>query len=257
MKTLYTFFFCLIISFCKAQVPSDSLIKYMSFENLKGYRAGYGESVNNPLNSGAFKNIADRNGMQARMAKLRNTYRWSDGSIIDFSKRGSTMGKSGMVDQYTLENPKTKELLTLIVNPYQTDSTYYIPKGLIAVNKDILAKEIAPHLNMIDEINKSADAFASEKEKMNIVSNFIAMNIGISHFIDRENLIKVITDTQANNDLKSHLFGTYIINKFYALGKNLPEPKAFALTKMKDAFHKFQKLHPDAEIGNIKINLNE
>ena len=236
MKTLYTFCFCLIICFCKAQLPSDSLIKYMSFENLKGYRTGYGESIDNPLSSGAFNNISDRNAMQKRMAKLRNTYRWADGSVIDFSKRGSIMGKSGMVDRYSLENPKTNERLTLVVDPYKTDSTYYIPKGLIALTKDVLAKEIAPYLNMIDEINKSADAFAKEKDKMSSVSNFIAINIGITPFIDRENIIKVMTDTQASNDLKSYLFGTYIINKFYALGKNLPDPKAFALTKMKDSF---------------------
>ena len=229
----------------------------MIFENLKGYRTGYGESIDNPLSSGAFKNIADRNGMQTRMAKLRNTYRWTDGSVIDFSKRGSIMGKSGMVDRYTLENPKTKETLILVVDPYKTDSIYHIPKGLIALTKDILAKEIAPYLNMIDEVNKSADAFTNEKDKMSSVSNFIAMNIGITPFIDRENIIKVMTDTQASNDLKSYLFGIYIINKFYALGKNLHDPKAFALTKMKDSFPKFQKLHPEIESGNININLNE
>lgn len=257
MKTLFTLLLCLTISFVKAQLPANELINNIIFENLKGYADGYGTSLENPLCSGAFKNIADKNAIQVRMIKLKNTYRWPDGSTIDFSKRGSTMGKTGIVDRYTLENPATKEIVTLYVDPYKTDSIFYIPKGLIAINQEILAKEIAPYLTTIDEINNARDAYREQKEAMNKVSNYIASSIGISSFVDRDNLLKVMTDTQATTDLKSYLFGIYILNKFYAMGKNITNPKEYALNKMKTAFVNFQKSNPGVETGNIKINLNE
>jgi len=257
MKTLYTLMLCLTIGFVKAQLPANELINSIIFENLKGYSDGYGTSIENPLCSGAFKNIADKGSIQNRMVKLKNTYRWPDGSTIDFSKRGSTMGKTGIVDRYTLENPITKEIVTLFVDPYKTDSIFYIPKGLVAVNQEILAKEIAPYLTAIDEINNAKDAYKDKKEEINKVSNYLASNIGIGSFVDRDNLLKVITDTQAGTDLKSYLFGIYVLNKFYALGKNISAPKEYALNKMKTAFLNFQKSNPEVESGNIKINLNE
>ncbi|SER93207.1 hypothetical protein [Pedobacter rhizosphaerae] len=257
MKTFYTFLFCLILSAAKAQLPADTLITYITFENLKGYNKGYGTSIERPIGTGAFTNIADRASLQIRMAKLENSFRWPDGSSIDFSNRGSTSGKTGIVDCYALKNPRTKETVTLYVDPYHTDSTFYIPEGLILVTKEILAKEMAPHLAKIDELDAAADPFADQKENIKQELNYIAMKIGIGAFVDRDNLRKLMTDTQANNDLKNYLFNIYILHKFYAMGKNLPKSKEYALNKMKAEFLKFQKNHPDMEAGNIKINLNE
>ncbi|QPH37715.1 hypothetical protein [Pedobacter endophyticus] len=256
MKTISTIILCLVLGFAKAQLPSDTLVHLISFENLQGYKDGYGESTNQPLSSGAFINIADRNARQNRMAKLRNSFRWPDGTVIDFSKRGSKMGKTGMVDLYTLENPATKEVITLVVDPYKSDSVYYVPKGLIAVNKEIVAKEIAPFLKKIEVINSSGDAYTEQKDNIAAVTGYLAANVGVAGFLDRENLTKLMTDTQADAKLKNYLFGVYIINKFYALGKGIAQPKAYALKKMKESFVAFEKAHPDVEAGNIKINLN-
>ncbi|PWS32419.1 hypothetical protein [Pedobacter paludis] len=256
MKTICTFLFCLVAFYCKAQLPAQELVNYITFENLKGPLDDYGSSIDKPIGTGAFKNISDRNAMQNRMAKLRNTYRWPDGSIIDFSKRGSTSGKTGIVDVYTLTNPTTKNVISLYVDPYKTDSAYFVPKGLIAVNPNILEKEIAPILKLVEELDASKDSYTDQKENLSKLITYLLTNVGLANFIDRENLTKVMTDTQAKDEIKNYLFSIYTIHKFYALGKNLPTPKAYALNKMRVAFTDFQKLHPDIETGNIKINLN-
>ncbi|RDC54439.1 hypothetical protein DU508_22245 [Pedobacter chinensis] len=257
MKTFCTLIFCFIISLAKAQLPSDTLITYITFENLKSYASGYGTSIERPIGSGAFINIADRGALQIRMAKLESSFRWPDGSTIDFSKRGSISGKNGIVDQYTLTNPVSKTTVTLYVDPYHTDSTFYVPEGLIVVNAEILAKEIQPHLKKIEELDAAKDPYADLKEMTAQELNYMAMKIGIAAFIDHDNLRKLMTDTQATNELKIYLFNSYILHKFYALGKNLPTPKEYAFNKMKEDFLKFQKNHPDVESGNVKIHLNE
>lgn len=256
MKTFFTLIFCMTACLTKAQLPSDTLITYITFENLKGSDDGYGASIDRPIGSGAFKNIADRDNLRVRMAKLENSYRWPDGSKIDFTKRSSEHSSMGIVDRYTLINPNTKDTLFLFVDPYKTDSTFYIPKGLVAVSKDVLAKEIAVQLKSIEDINTAKDAFSNEQENINKMANYVASNIGLVNFIDRENLLKVMTDTQADPELKNYLFKLYVLNKFYALGKNIVNTKAYALNKMKESFINFQKEHPDVATGNIKINLN-
>jgi len=46
------------------------------------------------------------------------------------------------------------------------------------------------------------------------------------------------------------------VHKFYALGKNYPDPKTYAFDQLKVSFANFQKMHSDIETGNIKINFN-
>lgn len=256
MKTISTLLFCLFAGFCHAQLPSDTLLRYMTFEKLGSFAEGYG-TIEKPIGSGAFKNISDMNNLRARMAKLENSYRWPDGSKIDFSKRGSTQGKNGIVDRYTLENKNTKTIIQLYVDPYKQDSIFYIPKGLIANTVAFLAKDLEGPLKNIDDILKDNDVFANQQNQMNDVASFIAKNVSIGYFVDRENLAKVMTDTQAAGELKDYLFKIYILNKFYALGKNIDQPNDYALKQLKVAFANFQKMHPDVESGNIKINLNE
>jgi hypothetical protein len=190
------------------------------------------------------------------MAKLENSYRWPDGSRIDFTKRNSQHSITGIVDRYTLINPNSKDTLFLFVDPYKTDSIFFVPKGLIAINKEVLAKEIAAQLKAIEDINTAKDAFSSHQDSINKVANYIAARVGLVNFVDRDNLRKVMTDTQATAGIKEYLFRIYIINKFYALGKNIANTKAYALNKMKESFIGFQKEHPNIETGNIKINLN-
>jgi len=256
MKIILISLFCLTAGAVKAQLPSDTLITYITFENLKGHNEGYGASINRPIGTGAFKNIADRGYLSARMAKLENSYRWPDGSKIDFTKRNSEHSNTGIVDRYTLINPNLKDTLFLFVDPYKTDSVFYVPKGLIAINKEVLAKEIAQQLKAIEEINIARDAYSNQQENINNVANYVAARIGLPNFIDRDILLKIMTDTQATKEIKDYLFRIYIINKFYALGKNIANAKAYAVNKTKESFVNFQKDHPNVETGNIKINLN-
>ncbi|QNN41642.1 hypothetical protein [Pedobacter roseus] len=256
MKIFYTLIFCLIAGLVKAQLPSDTLVTYITFENLKGNDDGYGASINRPIGTGAFKNLIDRSYLSLRMAKLENSYRWPDGSKIDFTKRKSEHSSTGIVDRYTLINPNLKDTIFLFVDPYKLDSAFFVPKGLIALNKEALAREITPQLKAIDDINAAKDAFGNQQDSINKVANYIASHAGLVNFVDRENLAKVMTDTQASAEIKEYLFKIYIINKFYALGKNISNTKAYALGKMKESFNNFQKEHPGIETGNIKINLN-
>ncbi|PWS27749.1 hypothetical protein DHW03_09225 [Pedobacter yonginense] len=255
MKTICTFLICFTVTVCKAQLPAPELVTYITFENLKGQSDDYGTSIK-PIGTGAFTNIADRNAMQSRMTKLKGSFRWPDGSTIDFSKRGSKSGKQGIVDVYTLTNPTSHATINLYVDPYKTDSTYYVPKGLIAVNERILEKEIAPYLKLVEEIKDSKDGYVDQKDNLSNLVAYLASNVGLTNFIDRENLAKVMTDTQAKDDVKNYLLCLYVVYKFYALGKNYPNPKIYALEQLKVSLANFQKTHSDIETGNIKINLN-
>ncbi|MCZ4243376.1 hypothetical protein [Pedobacter punctiformis] len=256
MKTCCTLFFCLIAGLVHAQLPADTLITYITFENLKGHNDGYGASIDRPIGTGAFKNLVDRSYLSSRMAKLENSYRWPDGTRIDFTKRNSEHSSTGIVDRYTLIHPNLKDTIWLFVDPYKLDSIFYVPKGLIAINKDVLAKEIAPQLKAIEDINAAKDAYSNEQQNIRNIANYIAARFGVVNFIDQDNLRKVMKDTQAGAEIKNYLFMLYVLNKFYALGKNITQPKMYALNKMKQAFINFQKEHPNVETGNIKINLN-
>ncbi|WP_412466532.1 hypothetical protein [Pedobacter sp. KLB.chiD] len=111
-------------------------------------------------------------------------------------------------------------------------------------------------MKAIEDINSAKDAFETKQDSLNKVANYIASYAGLVNFVDRENLAKVMTDTQAFPEIKEYLFKIYIINKFYAMGKNIGGTKAYALNKMKESFNSFQREHPNVETGNIKINLN-
>ncbi|WP_293784199.1 hypothetical protein [uncultured Pedobacter sp.] len=256
MKIFCTLIFCLITGWVKAQLPADTLVNYITFENMKGNDDGYGASIDRPIGTGAFKNLANKSYLSMRMAKLENSYRWPDGSKIDFNRRKTEHSATGIVDRYTLINPDLKDTVFLFVDPYKLDSAFFIPKGLIALNKEILAREITTQLKAIEHINAAKDAFETKQDSLNKVANYIASYAGLVNFVDRENLAKVMTDTQASPEIKEYLFKIYIINKFYAMGKNISGSKAYALNKMKELFNIFQREHPNIETGNIKINLN-
>ncbi|MCX2573520.1 hypothetical protein [Pedobacter sandarakinus] len=256
MKIIFTLAICLTISIVKAQLPSDSLMALITLSNIKGIKKGYGTAVDQPIGSGAFANLADMANVRTKIAKFENSFRWPNGATIDFSSRVSTGGKNGIVDCYTLTNPDTKQVIKLFVDPYHTDSVFYIPEGLILVTKAIYANEIAPHLANIDVIDAADDPSTTETSRMNALTQYLSLKVGIAALIDREKLIKIMTDTQADQDLKNHLLSSFVVHRFYALGKNISNSKAYALLKMKADFAKFQKNHPDVNAGNIKINLN-
>ncbi|WP_412466531.1 hypothetical protein [Pedobacter sp. KLB.chiD] len=102
MKIFCTLIFCLITGWVKAQLPSDTLVNYITFENMKGNDDGYGASIDRPIGTGAFKNLANKSYLGMRMAKLENSYRWPDGSKINFNRRKTEHSATGIVDRYTL-----------------------------------------------------------------------------------------------------------------------------------------------------------
>lgn len=256
MKSFLTILIFLTLGYAQAQQPIDTLINYITFENLKGTQKGYGLSAEQPIRSGAFTNLADRSALQIGMAKLENSFRWPDGSAIDFSKRASTRGNTGILDRYTLTHPANKTTVTLFVDPYRTDSVYYVPEGLTKINAASLLKETAPHLAKIEEIDAAENPYADQKTTINQEMSFIAAKVGIAALVDREYLRKVMTDTQASENLINHLFYSFVLHKFYALGKNISSSSEYAFNKMKLDFQKFHKQYPDINVGNIKINLN-
>lgn len=254
MKKFFTLLLVAAGIAAQAQKTSVELVNYLSFTNLKNeVKPDYG-TLENPLPSGAFINIDDRAGMQNQMRKLKNSYRWPDGSVLDFSKRGSMQGKSGIVDLYTIVNANNKDTLRLYVDPYHKADTYFVPKGLVALNNSLLAKELAPLVKMAEEFYAAPDASVLKESTLQLVGA-IQKQIGTDIFVDADALAPIINDKELDKDLGGYLVKTYLISKFLAHAKNIKDPKEYAVKKMKENFTKFSSLHPDVKSGTLKDTL--
>jgi len=253
---LLTLLFVITAIAVKAQSPSPELLKLITFEGLQNkVKKNYG-TLEDPIPSGAFKNITDDNNRRSKMLKLMNSYRWPDGKTIDFSKRYSTRAADGkqIVDCYTLINPGTADTIKLFVDPYRDSTVYFVPKGLAAVTLPQLAEEIAPYVKQIEEMEAAPNAYIL-KESSSQTLVFLGQKIGFSAFVDNDMLSGIIADKEADKELTDFLVREYIFNKFYAYAKNLPDSKKYAFSKMKDNFQEFTAAYPDVNTGNLKITL--
>jgi hypothetical protein len=253
----YTFTLIAICIFCtsNAQLPSDELLSYMTFENLKSeQRVDYG-TQNNPIQSGAFKYLSDRNKMMLKSLKFKNSYRWPNGEPIDFNNRRSINNGVKIVDCYTIVRKGTSDTLKIFVDSYQESSEYFVPAGLTKLTKELLANEIAPYLKLIEELEQSKDPFA-EKENAAKILQYISQNIGIGLFNDADMLGKTITEETADKDVRGFLMRAYIFNKFYALGYSKNLPKEYAFNKLKANYKKLKATNPNLTYGKLDELLN-
>ncbi|MGE6218321.1 hypothetical protein ACQKCH_00740 [Nubsella zeaxanthinifaciens] len=248
-KTLLT-----LIAVCAVKIASAQYAKIMQvlqFENVTNEEMPLYGSIEKPIESGAFINLLDAGSRANGMRKLYNSYRWPNGGKIDFSKRFSTKGGSkGIVDCYTLVNPTTKDTLRLYVDPYKTSEKYYIPKGLIALNSNLLKDEVEPILQQIQEINQAQDGEALKLhagEILNYLSSYSFQNL----LVDQDQLMPVMQDKEADKTLIGFLLRSYMFNKFYAMAKDLGNEKAYAYEKMKASYANFVKVHPDFAKGKL------
>lgn len=253
MKKLLTLL--LVAIALQAQSQSDELLNSLKFNNLKDeQKEGYGSKAD-PIPSGTFKSIANQANIQMQMNKFKNSYRWPDGSIIDFSKRFSTPGAGGrgILDCYTLVQAGKTDTIMLFVDPYRDAEVYYTPKGLIALNKAVLAKELAPYVKIAEELDAAPDPYVVKTSgKLGL---YISKQLGNELFIDEDILTPVFQDTAAGMILQGFLFRTYKYNKLVAYAKELPDPKKYAYDKLKITFKKFQLAHPDVSTGSLGTTL--
>ena len=254
MKKIFTLLLVLLAVSVKAQKPSIELLNSLTLMGLKAeVKADYG-TLDNPLPSGAFMHIEDRAAMQTQMRKLKNSYRWPDGSALDFSKRSSMQGKGGIVDMYTIAHTNGKDTVRLFVDPYHNADTYFVPKGLVALNGALLAKELAPLVKMAEELYKAPDA-SILKESAAQLMGALTNQIGTDILIDEEAVRPILSDKEADKQLGSYLLRTYIFTKFLAYSKNIKDPKQYATKKVRENFTKFNKLHPEVNSGTLKDTL--
>lgn len=254
MKKLLTLL--LTTTALSVQSQSVELMSSLTFANLKNeQKTGYG-TAEEPIPSGAFKYISNRPLLETQMRKLENSFRWPNGERISFAERFSTAGKSkaSIVDCYTLVRPGTTDTIRLFVDPYTEAEAYYVPKGLIALDKATLAKEVAPYLKMAEELDAVPDAFILKESSAQLLQ-FISTNLNPAFFLDLDLLKPVLTDETADNELRGYLMRSYIFGKFIAAMKELPNSRQYAYDKMKLAFQKFQPLHPDVKTGAIADHL--
>jgi hypothetical protein len=254
MKRILALFLVAAATATQAQTPSQELLNHLTFAGLKSeVKADYG-TAENPLPSGAFLNIADRSAMQTQMRKLENSYRWPDGSKLDFSKRGSTHGKPGIMDVYTMVKPNSKDTLRLYVDPYHSAESYFVPKGLVALTGPLLAKELAPLVIVAEELYNAPDAATLTESSAQLLSA-INKQMGTDFFIDRDAIAPIINDKEADKQLGGYLIRSYLFSKFLAYTKNIKDPKSYARKKMMDNFQKFAALHPEVNSGGLKDTL--
>ena len=254
-KILITLVLALIVNLSKAQYRK--ILSVLQFDNLENrVKDDYG-SKSNPIESGAFINFADDKARRAAMLKLYNSYRWPNGDKIDFSKRHSTRGygSKDIVDVYTLVNLETKDTLKLHVDPYKTSERYDVPKGLVALNVAILKPEIEPILQQIEEVNQAEDG---TKLKLHIgeIMNYISRNFDQNLLIDLDNLEFLQKEKGADKDLTTHLMIIYVMNKYYALAKDIDKEADYAFLKMKENYRKFVEANPTAKTGNLRDRLH-
>lgn len=256
MKLPAIFFLLLCTLGVKSQSASPELLNFISFSGLENKtKSGYG-SIDDPIPSGAFMNPSDMANLRTQMLKLRNSWRWPDGQPIDFSKRFSTKAKSGdgILDCYSLVKPGSTDTIRLYVDPYHQASAYYVPKGLAAVTLPVLEKEIAPYVKEIEAIEASSDA-SQLKASSRQVFGYLNQNIGLKGLVDGDALQAVLSDKEAEKELKDLLLEAYVLNKFYAYAKNLPEAKQYAYSKMKANFEEYLVAHPEAKTGTLKTSI--
>jgi hypothetical protein len=254
MKRILALFLVAVATATQAQTPSPELLNYLTFAGLKTeVKADYG-TAENPLPSGAFQNIADRAAMQTQMRKLKNSYRWPDGSMLDFSKRGSMQGKTGIVDVYTIVKADGKDTVRLYVDPYHSSDSYFVPKGLVALTSQLLAKELAPMVQIAEELYKAPDALML-KESASQLFGMLTKQIGTELFLDAEFVNPVLKDKEVDIQLGAYLLKSYIATKFLAHAKNIKDPQQYAAKEMKDNFLKFTALHPEVKYGSLKDTL--
>jgi len=250
MKYIFTFLILLLFSSSNAQLPTTELLTYMTFENLSSEPKDNFGTQANPIQSGAFKYISDRNKMILRSIKLKNSYRWPNGDVIDFSNRKSINNGKNIVDCYTLVRKGTTDTIQLYVDPYIESTAYYIPRGLIKLNKELLAKELSPYITMIEEIERSTDPYLLKEQSAQVLQ-YLSQSIGIGLFNDSDMLLKPMTDEGADKDVKSFLMRAYIFNKFYALATSIDDPKDYAFSKMKSNYQKLKTSHPELKFGDL------
>lgn len=239
-----------------AQAQYHRIFSVIRFDNLRAQvKADYGTKMN-PIESGAFMSMADAQARNAAFVKLFNSYRWPNGDKIDFSKRHSTRGagSKGIVDVYILVNPQTKDTLRLHVDPYKTSDSYDVPKGLIALNLVVLKSELEPILQQIEEVNRAEDG---TKLKLHIgeIMNYISKNFDQNQLIDLKQLEFLQKDKVADKDLTNHLMMIYVMNKYYALAKDINKEADYAFLKMKENYQKFVKANPAVNTGTLSDRL--
>jgi len=254
MKKIFTLLLLALAISVQAQTPSNELLNHLIFTGLKNeVKADYG-TKENPLPSGAFMHIEDPAAMQAQMRRLKNSYRWPDGSAIDLSKRSSMQGKAGMVDVYTIAHSNGKDTVRLVVDPYHSADSYFVPKGLVALNGALLAKELAPLVKMAEELYAAPDASILKESSAQLLGA-LAKQLGTDFFVDADMVSPILADKEADKQLGGYLIRSYLFTKFLAYAKNTKDPKSYATKKMKENFVKYAALHPEVKSGTLKDTL--
>lgn len=241
-----------------AQTPSNELLRAITFNGLENkVKSGYG-TKKDPIPSGAFKYIAEKNKMQSQMRKLENSYRWPDGQKLDFSKRFSTRNEAGtgILDCYTLVKPGTTDTIRLFVDPYKEEAAYFVPEGLTALTLPLLKKELEPYTKQIDQINAAPDILALKESRMQLLA-YMYQLAGTALFIDPDKLSAIIADKEANKELVTNLAYWYMISKFYAYAKDLNDPKQYAFDQLRFAFQNFIGMHPEVKTGELQLALKQ
>ncbi|WP_256002945.1 hypothetical protein [Pedobacter deserti] len=257
MKTKLTLIFLALCLTASAQLPSKALLDMVTLTGLKNeIKPGYGTTLQDPICTGAFLDISNTTAVREKMFRLMNSYRWADGSKLNFSKRVSYTRPdgSGITDCYMIPKPGTSDTLRLYVDPYKNTDIHFIPEGLAMLSLATIGKEISPYVEEIKAIEAASDAFIL-KEASGKILQYISNTFALAGFLDRDALQIIADDKQANAELKGFLVRAYILNKFYAYAHNLPEPQKYAFEKMKENFAEITKAHPDLTTGNLSAAL--
>lgn len=253
MKKTLTLFIAVASLCAKAQLPSTELLKAATFAGLTNeVKTGYGTTADDPIPSGAFMNITDKGNTQ--MLKLKNSYRWPTGESLDFSKRFSTRGKTGIVDCYTLVRTGSTDTVRLFVDPYHVATQYFVPAGLTAVTRERLAVELAPYVKQTETLMASPDATLLT-ETYDQLASYLITHFGTTPFLDPEMIKDVALDEEADKKLRNFLIGSYVTGKFYAQAKDMADPKQYACNYMKSSFKKYIPLYPETKTGILKTTL--
>lgn len=255
MKKILVLLLLLAAAKAQSQEPSKILIEAATFPGLVNeVKPGYGTTADNPIPSGAFMKITDRVSSENQMVKLKNSYRWPSGESLDFSRRFSTHGKTGIVDCYTLVRPESTDTVRLFVDPYHVSTQYFVPKGLIALTSEGLAKELVPYIKQAESLQAAPDASLLTEDYGKLL-DYLAKTFGTGPFLDSEQIQVVATDEEADRDLRNYLIRCYVTGKFYAQAKNMADPQTYAFNQMKLSFQKYNTLHPEIKTGILKTTL--
>jgi hypothetical protein len=252
MKYLTLILLTIVSLAAKAQLPSNELYEQFVLKVAPGNSPkGYGLTPEKPVTVGIYADMTDQQKVTAQTSRFYKTFVWADGSPVDLTSHSSTMINNQNIDQYTLVKPGTTDTIMMYVDMYN-NTPISVPKGLSVYSKQQLAKEIAPWVSKVNQLDSLADSYTEEGRQISFsILGYLQRTTGLGYFMDKDVIDPLMAENQSDMDLRAFLLRSYISHKFLYAATDQPLAKIKAYNAMVKDYLNVIKNHPDVQTGAL------